>query len=386
MKKIILFLLSLGIAGHTFGMESLSVLNIDNLSFISLQDFIQTKTKFLKEKHNLALNLALEKKLNLAQTNAHLLFAFGNQFKEFKRQMKLRLVNAEQAHYDALSSALKKEQEVHNQNYYVLYHSTKAYLYAMHYIDTQLYALEQELLHNNIIPMTILKLRQDTSFTFASDTQHAEKRNHFINNGTYNDYMDQEFLLSCNFALTGNILRSGSCTIDYWLTSRNIQAPKIKLKTLIHTCFGDQHDNFVAALEHAIKTFYSQCKTGVLLQLIFKSPHLLQECVYPSKPLGIKKNVFIKNDTEVRETYDPADILDALCQNPADVSDIDSLQFRVVLTKDKLLDITNPEIYNNFEIYAYCSPMDALETFHNAVQDTITKIRESYLAYQGVES
>lgn len=388
-KKTFLFLIATGFINTTFGMESLSVLNIDNLAFTSLQDFIQTKTKLLEKKHHLALDLALGKKLNIAPTNVHLLFAYGNQLKAFKQMVKKRLIKAEQTHYDVLSSVLKKEQEAHKQNHYVLYHSTKAHLYAMHYIDTQLYALEQELLYNNIIPTdTLLKLRQGISS--IPDAEHAKQRNHFINNGTYNDAVDQEFLLSCNFALTGNINRSGSCTIDYWMRAGSAWPPCIKLDTIMQSYSGALLESIkqrTQALKQAIKTFNTQCKTGVLLQLIFKSPILIQECIYLSYPGGPKRTPCIKSDLPYlleetsKNSSETLFILNALRNNPAIVQDIDELQFRVVLTKDKLLNIANPDIYNNFEIYAYCSPMDALETFKQEVNGIIQQIKNDYATY-----
>jgi DNA repair exonuclease SbcCD ATPase subunit len=53
---------------------------------------------------------------------------------------------------------------------------------------------------------------------------------------------------------------------------------------------------------------------------------------------------------------------------------IDKLQFRVVLTADKLLDVFNKDIYENFEIHAYANPQEALEKFHQGIQSIMKKI------------
>lgn len=374
MNKTLLFLLSLAIVLPLFSMESLSPLNSDNLAFTSLQDFIQTKTALLKEKQNLAYDLIDAQKLNLPQTTTHLLFGYNTHIKILKTSIKYILRHARQMHYDTLDSILKKEQEMHTKGYYIFYHCTEPLFYTMHYIDTQLLLLEQEILHNVTIPaLNILKLRQGPSS--VADDLHAQTRMHFINNGTQDNHIDQEFLLSCNFALTSNLDRLTSCSLDFWVASSNMWPPQINPASIIKT-YSDTLQQSINChyvdFKNAIDTFISQCKSGVLLQLIFKSPTLIEDCVYPSYPFGRKRSVLI-NENEITN---PVAILDALQQNPECIKeDVDYLQFRVVLTKDKLLDVINPDIYDNFEIYAYAAPMNALEVFKQNVDTVITEIR-----------
>lgn len=347
-----------------------------NSAFTSLQDFINATKKVIEKKQTLIKDLAKKGKLNLPQTNAHLLFSFNRIGKlQGKKKISDYLQNRNSLYFASLSDALKKEQEACNNNHFVLYHSTKAQYYASHYIDTQLLLLTQELIYQHRIPtQNILKLRQGISS--IPDNEHANKRLHFIMNGTPNDHFNKEFLLSCNAALTGNIDDIGECTLNFWLNSTNVNYVHISMDDIIS---GYTHFNItkkqIVTLKKAIEA--PSFKTGILLQLIFKSPALVNSCVYSSKPYGIKHNVHI---TTKKHTDNVVDILNALRHNPAKIKDeIDGLQFRVVLTQDKLLDITNPEIYNNFEIYAYCAPQSALETFHMTVQEVIQEIKESYI-------
>jgi hypothetical protein len=126
-------------------------------------------------------------------------------------------------------------------------------------------------------------------------------------------------------------------------------------------------------------------KTGVLLQLVFKNPTLFKETVYTAGPLGFKRaaEVFDEeasdNQSSTRPSRSVEDALEImnLFKSPEQkitTDSIDKLQFRVVLTADKLLDVFNKEIYENFEIHAYANPQEALEKFHQGIQSIMKKI------------
>ena len=66
-----------------------------------------------------------------------------------------------------------------------------------------------------------------------------------------------------------------------------------------------------------------------------------------------------------------------------DFTAIDSQQIRVILTHDKLLDVANPEIYNNFEVHAYSTNQQALEEFHHEIDAIMAQIKADYLTTKG---
>jgi len=373
---------SFGMGMGTF--DALKPAITENVAFHSLQDFIDTIAEQLQEKLTLAKDLAKQKQLNITQTNAHLLFALkGKKLGPLKSSNKDLIRNildrCKESKTTTISQLLKKETEICAENYYVLYHSTQPSIYAIHYIDTKLFMLYQKLIyHTPINAPHILKLRQGASS--IPDAKHAETRCRFIKNGAEDDWQDREFLLSCNSALSGNVVCSGECTLNYWLTSDNQYYFSYKIENLLND-YKELYDSaklYITQLEAVINEMSTHCKTGVLLQLIFKTPSLVEECVYSAKLCGPKNPVTLSSG----ETDNPVTILDALRHNPESFqTEIDDLQFRVVLTKDKLLDIANPDIYNNFEVHPYCLPQETLEAFHQEVNRIMQAIESDYLQH-----
>jgi hypothetical protein len=359
--------------------------------FSSLKEMLSKKPEEIEQyKKQIA-----EAKKPLPPTAAHLLhWLLGKRdwrVQETPKQfLELRgFTNIDPDQVDAIMAAEKKFFEM---GFHILYHSTQASYYALHYIDTQLALLYKRLIEGESVPKNIpLRLRQKTG------SKHIENKNlqqRFINKGAKNDLRDRQFLLSCNPALTSNFSNPGECTLRYWDEKENIHGlPISHLEEKLNEILEQYHDHdivpyidvFKDRIDDSVRRLDASLKTGVLLQLVFKDPILAQKSIYVSEPFGKKRLVKMADST----TENILDIMKAFSSPELSLYDINGIQYRVVLTDTLLLDVFNKNIYENFEIHAYANPQEALETFHQEIRIIMEQIERAFNdtnAARGIEA
>ena len=196
----------------------------------------------------------------------------------------------------------------------------------------------------------------------------------------------QKHLLSCNWALTGNLTNDGSCTLRYVAKKKNITDITINIDNIFKQYyFTLQANKYKSKIKKASQKFITSNKHGILLQLIFKDPKLAQKTIYMSASRGYHRNHFVNNSNCTKSLINNLrNIIKTHKQKLIyDFTAIDSQQIRVILTHDKLLDVANPEIYNNFEVHAYSTNQQALDEFHHEIDAIMAQIKADYLTTKG---
>ncbi|HEV2917455.1 MAG TPA: hypothetical protein VGW78_06960, partial [Candidatus Babeliales bacterium] len=348
----------------------------------SLSELLAIKTKEEHEKHIQALQKAGKP---LSPTQAHLTYglaepAFIQEHRIMKRMLKsLRELN--NLNFTQIDEIIKKEKEFFDAGYTILYHGTQPEYYAMHYIDTQCAILNKKLVESQVYSQKIpLILRQRD---IHKGQEEKTLREQFIEKGTSDDLYDREFLLSCNPALTSNLSSPGSCTLAYWHNKMSTIKITTDETSDIMQEFIDKYDilglyvnSYKKELLKYVHDLNENLKSGVLLQVVFKDPKLVEKCVYASAPGGKQRIVCLPEG----QTSNIAKIMQVYSKEvPVLTStDIDQIQYRIVLTSDKLLDVFNKNIYENFEIHAYANPQSALEEFHKEINNIMQKIEQDF--------
>ncbi len=314
---------------------------------------------------------------------------FKNAYKNLHRLLQNHTIN------QVIDKAFNYEVERAKTDCFFAYHATQSSFYAIHYIDTALRRLEQKLFCNNIIPKTIIKLRQPlkekdnlAQHKPAYLERQSKKRHRYVKHGIIlgDDAQKhhRKYLLSCNWALTGNMLRPSSSTISYFAQNFNKYCPSFN-----YDCICEQYiishnaKKSIPQLQQSVAHFVQQTNHGILLQLLFKDKNLFRDTTYLSAPGGqkyqpenLKRKIFGSIES-------PDVFLNKITQKnislPYQFAPLDYQQLRVILTHDKLLDVANPEIYNNFEVHAYSTNQQALDEFHHEVDAIMAQIKADYL-------
>jgi hypothetical protein len=362
--------------------------------FSSLKEMFEMKTPEDVEKYK---QKVIQEKKSLSPTAAHLLHSltrlrsWRETPKQFLERMELNNIDPDQ-----VDRIMAEEKKFFEMGFHILYHSTQAMYYALHYIDTQLALLHKRLIESKSVPKNIpLRLRQTNNIPLllrqTAEGKHVESekiQQQFLKKGSESDHSDRHFLLSCNPALTGNFSRyGGECTLDYWDKKLNIHGFHMgnlekKLNEIV-----EQYDDLVPYIDvfkdrinESVRRLDANLKTGVLLQLVFKDPILAQESIYVSKPWGRKRWVSMAD----RATNNVLDIMKAYSAPELSLkeSDINEIQYRVVLTDSLLLDVFNKNIYENFEIHAYANPQIALESFHQKIKLIMKQIEYAFMEHR----
>ena len=283
-----------------------------------------------------------------------------------------------------LDTIAEQEKTFFHKGYKVLYHSMPTITYAENYIVTELLKLHTRLVANKPVPQNaplllryFFKKNSIAPRALKTNEQLPKKssklfRKHFLQEGSFNDHLDGKFLLSCNTALTGNIYDPGECSLSYWLNPSKL-TPKTDFDALIKKYSQLNSAHYSSDLTACIHRFKKSISTDILLQIVFKNDALLRKTSYLSQPYGHIRTI--------DGISDPVTHLNRYTQTPDKLSpqDLDETQLRLVLTQDKLLDVLNPKIANNFEIYAYTDPQSALDTFHQAVAAIMAKIEADFI-------
>lgn len=315
-----------------------------------------------------------------------------NAFKDFVSLVKNEKINR------IINQVFESEIALSQQSYFFAYHATQSSFYALQYIDTTLLRLEQELLYNNIVPRNILKLRQPLAekdilarHKPAFLPRQAKKRRTYIKHGIIlgNDAQKhhRKYLLSCNWSLTGNLLRPTSSTLQYFAQNFNKYTPPFNYDYICNQyIFAHYTKRFIPVFKKSFSKLINKTNHGILLQLIFKDKNLFRDTAYLSAPGGqkyqpenLKRKIFASIET-------PDIFLQKISHKnnslPYQFASLDYQQLRIILTHDKLLDIANPKIYNNFKVHAYSTNQKALDEFHREIDLIMKQIKTEYLADQ----
>ncbi len=267
-------------------------------------------------------------------------------------------------------TALSHEKKLKKDGYLTLYHACKKEIYAMAYLDTKLMELFQGSRPH------YLKLRQP--FGDYTPTEDPSKtRNHFLTHGSADDHADYDryHLLCANHSLTGNLGNYGECTAYFFADNSNISSPTFDLNKLFAQYnLTTYYEKYKAEIDKALEF---EMHGGVLLQLAF-TPDLINKTIYASRAFGSKSDVSINETKE----ENPSVILNALIQRPFSVtSQINYLQWRVILTDDILLNPNSPELLRgDFKVFTHSMEQDKLAAFHKRIDAIVAQIRKDALA------
>jgi len=386
--------------------------NIQRRWFSSLKEFFEkAKTREDAQKYR---ELIAKQNKPLSPSGAHLVHYFTQKnavkIEEASPPIPLSPVELWESNFKKpnvditlLDNIMVQEKKFTDAGYHVLYHSTQPLYYAMHYLDTAISRLHRQLTENISVHKQIpLILRQGTSPESIAEHEAARKRllaegpsGEDLPRGSGRGDMgpDRKYLLACNVALTGNVERPGECTLDYWAQGRSIiEADQSEILSETIPNILTNHTEILAIkhqrqIQDAVSRLNNALKTGVLLQLVFKNPTLFKETTYSARPWGFKHAAVIHGPSApsthgplIRETHDILEIMNLFKSSEQKITtdSIDTLQFRVVLTADKLLDVFNKEIYENFEIHAYANPQKVLEEFHQEIQRIMQQIEQDF--------
>jgi hypothetical protein len=353
-------------------------------SYHSLNELFAVKTA---EEHAKHLQELAQKGTPLSPTQAHI--THSEQFAKKNARMlrtplglwkEVDLRNVDLTHIDTI---IEQEKRFFDAGYHVVYHSTTPLYYALHYIDTLLETLHKKLIEHRHIPENIpLRLRQQIADQ-AEERDQKQIQQKLMTEGSKKDHKDRQYLLACNPTMTSNFSYSAECSLEFWddkwsvheisfnhfetsLSAIATRSPK--LSTFIKP--------YIQEITESVRLLNHNLKTGVLLQLVFKDSKLVEECLYPSKPYGIKRSVCIDGT----ETSNVLAIMHAFSAPKPKLSPqaINELQYRLVVTSESLLDVFNKKIYENFEIHAYANPQSALESFHQKIKRIMHQIEHDF--------
>jgi hypothetical protein len=358
-------------------------------SYHSLNELFAVKTA---EEHAKHLQELAQKGTPLSPTQAHVTHWLAKRMispntTPTQKWENLQLKNIDPNQIDII---MAKEKVFSDAGYHVLYHGMPRSRYILQYITSQHTFLVKKLIDKEAVPEKVPFLLRDLP-GFSNETRISLDtdivRKSLMEHGSKDDRLEASELLSCNPAVTSNIsmIEGGECSLDAWNnpTGRPLYEEKKVDELFNHSSQLRTYSvQYLKKINAAIKTFRNTVKTGVLLQLVFKDPKLLQETVYPSRRLGKKRSVNINKSWWPfgKKSTDVIKIMEAFKKTePAlNQKDIDIIQYRVVLTDDKLLDAYNKDIYENFEIHAYANPQSALETFHQEIQKIMLQIEQDF--------
>jgi hypothetical protein len=350
----------------------------------SLSGLLAIKTKEEHIKHVQELQKAGKP---LSPTQAHLAYglaepAFTAEQKPLEVIMK-HLPTFKNLNITQIDEIIKKEKEFFDSGYTVLYHATEPEYYGLHYIDTQCAILNKKLVETKIFQARLPLILRQKKLIYGEEIEKVT-RERLIEKGSPSDWEEREFLLSCSPAIMSNLNDNGECTLSIWERKENhihpMDADQLRKAfyqfSARYNILGFYTNTYIQEFEQSVKKLNINLKTGILLQLIFKDPRLVEECVYTSVPFGRKRNVCLQND----QTGNIAKIMQAYSTAKPELSskDINEIQYRVVLTADKLLDVLNKNIYENFEIHAYANPQSVLEEFHKEINNIMRKIEQDF--------
>jgi hypothetical protein len=267
-------------------------------------------------------------------------------------------------------TALSHEKKLKKDGYLTLYHACRKEIYAMAYLDTKL----MELFQGN--KPYYLKLRQPLG-NYTPTEEPSKTRNHFLTNGTDSDHRDYDryHLLCANHALTGNLGNCGECTAYFFADNSNISSPVFDVnKIFAQYKLATYYEKYKEKIDKALEF---EMRGGVLLQLAF-TPDLINKTVYVAHACGPKRDVSINGAKE----ENPSVILNALMQRPFSVaSQINGLQWRVILTDDILLNPKSPELLRgDFKVFTHSMEQDKLAAFHKRIDAIVAQIRKDALA------
>ncbi len=380
-------------------------------------DYHLTETSYKKCQAITALAKSYyEKQGLLSQTESDIAYCLGSY--HFWEKV-LSFLSTNPGYKDVIQEAIKHERCVNNSGGLVLYHVISPVNYVFDYIDTALYGAQQRLMAGKIVaalkhPCSMLILRSG----LPKDTNSFETLKKYKNPPLLKDASDgyerifsleydqnednSPYLLSCTGSLFGCFLENGSSTYDYWRSD----TVSFDQDAFLRASFIEQYPSLSISPEkqqdliHCMRLFTESNLRGVLLQLCFTDKALLDEVSYVAHPGGFGYGPVMIEGIEYNTTSTVLTLLlqgnlgscDGACEsvviepgilkihNAAQEADrINSLQYRLILTDDLLLNPSNERISSNFSVKAYVEHAHALATFHTAVDAIVESIMNALL-------
>jgi hypothetical protein len=355
----------------------------------TIEQFLDAPEEELEAHKQLLDDLQKKGELNITPSQAHLFYPdpLVNRYKLEKR-IKARIDKKymefpsdilSPGQLSALNKAMAEEQKIYDNGGATVYHSTQPDTYGHSYIHNKRHDFVLDILGTPVMPSKFLLLRDPICDRTDIESE-KQKREEYLSQGISDDWSYRKDLLSCNLSL-GNTT-PGEASLDFWLDNHNVNRLSLDLGIGSKSQLIPRIYSLKEKVQKALQDFKQTTKTGVLLQIAFKNKKMIDDIMYHAKPFGFKK--YYKIGEQKSKLEKPTNILDTMMQKPSEFSrdDIQEEQVRVVLTADKMLNATDPEIRHNVTINAYTDNQKALNKFHTQVDAAFARAKEDYVARQ----
>ncbi len=273
-----------------------------------------------------------------------------------------------------IDDVCKKEKDL-SKTHYVFYHGCK--LDFMLFQDI-LKLLTEITIGKNLTDFFLLRVPSTNFSTDTSTSTFLQRLNYKINDS---QYPARDYLLSVNPALFGNNLyRETSSAFCYFLESRTafwINPHDYVWQAFNHYNADNTYNNcYNEILDlYYLLTTYDIKSTGILLQ-IFIPKESVNDLVYRALPRGIP---FYAQDHSSKVL--PSIELDQYQNNklptyPYSADVLDTMQFRVLLSNNGMLDITNSQKAKPIKIFRYFNQTTTTKTYQTKFEQLKIRIKK----------
>ncbi len=273
-----------------------------------------------------------------------------------------------------VDAILKEERAYKARGYYSFYHGCMKDIYFTQLIDTKL----DELLTGKKTHFLIMRSPIPGNLTYSDTdrTQHTltnekEISTHLKEHGVRNDEHDnyRQRLLSVNSAITG----CGCCTLSYFVNSFSSYGNKPRLTDEKQKIYN----KYQQALDELEREF-ENLSGGILLHIAINKD-CIDEYSYSSAVGGGIKTSLKNGNNNINKT---TEIIDSLSGQYTGNTNLHSQlvdtysQFRLILTKDFLLNPYDAEVAKNIKIKAWSFNQNKLNQLHDKVDELMAKIKK----------
>lgn len=249
-----------------------------------------------------------------------------------------------------LDRILKEENDILLKDKRVVYHATSKELYFLMKIQALILEHKNKQQYPDFLP-----LRNPDFGNYVPDfNQQTTIRQKFLQHGSDCDLEenDRYHLLSGNPSVLSNLndRYDGNSTLHMLIQKTNINPPNIRFEYELKKLFykNNMH-HFYKKYKHTLKDLYMDaCPYGIVLRLEFE-PDLFEKTCYFSKRSGcLLLSISEQNKDNATTNY-----MNKVMQYPASVDNLDTIQLRVVLDHDLLLNPDNEETRKKFKVTAH---------------------------------
>lgn len=251
----------------------------------------------------------------------------------------------------------------------VIYHSTNKELYILMKIQALILEYKNKQKYPYFLP-----LRNPALTSYVPDEDQITLRQKFLEQGVKNDHGPREkyHLLSGNHSILSNLdcQFTGESALQFLISRWNVNPPNLFFKFELRNIFvknGMQH--FYEKNKRALKSLILDGSYGILLRLEFE-PDLFEKACYLSQPYGVHGiELTARNEPDITNSC-----MNDIIKYPESIDNLDTIQFRVVLDHDLLLNPNNKATQEKFKVSAYAVNQKSLDDFNREV----TKIFDNY--------